>query len=222
MTVVIQGFGPFGGRTENPSRRLVRALAARRPELRCEVIDTSVRVASSAVPELIDRHRPDTWIGVGLAAGRAALAVEAIAVNLADWSATAADVEGVSSVRQPIAPGGPAAYLTSLPVAEILSGWRTAGVPGFLSLSAGSYLCNYSFYLAMHTAATRGLTCRAGFIHVPLTSELVTDPSREPSMSFADELAGLEAVLDACERASADAGLYAPEGAPEDGTGALH
>jgi len=222
VTVVVQGFGPFGGRSENPSRQLVHALAQQRPELACEVIDTSVRAASAAVPELMDRHRPDTWIGVGLAAGRAALGVEAVAANLADWSAAAADVEGMSSVRRPIAADGPAAYLTTLPAGAILAAWRGAGVPGFLSLSAGSYLCNYAFYLASHTAGRLGLGCRVGFIHVPLTPALVTDPAREPSMAFAEQLAGLEAALDACAQAPADAGLYAPEGAPEDGTGALH
>ncbi len=222
MTVLVQGFGPFGARTENPSRQLVRALAARRPELVCEVIDTSLRAASAAVPQLIDRHRPDIWIGVGLAAGRAALGVEAVAVNLADWSAETADVDGASAVRQPIVPAGPDAYLTTLPVTEILAAWRAGGLPGFLSLSAGSYLCNYCFYLASHAAAEAGLTCRVGFIHVPLTPELVGDPAGEPSMAFADLLSGLEAVLDACGRAPAQAGLYAVKGAPEDGTGALH
>jgi pyroglutamyl-peptidase len=222
VTVVVQGFGPFGARTENPSRQLVHALAERRPELVCEVIDTSVRAASAAVPQLVDRHRPDIWIGVGLAAGRAALGVEAVAVNLADWPAETADVDGVSAVRQPIALAGPDAYLTTLPVAEILAAWRAAGLPGFLSLSAGSYLCNYCFYLASHAAAESGLPCRVGFIHVPLTPELVGDPAREPSMAFADLLSGLEAVLDACMRAPAREGLYAVKGAPEDGTGALH
>jgi pyroglutamyl-peptidase len=109
-----------------------------------------------------------------------------------------------------------------LPVAEILAAWRGAEIPGFLSLSAGSYLCNYSFYLASHTAAERGLGCRVGFIHVPLTPELVTDPGREPSMALADQLTGLEAVLDACERAPEGTGLYAVPGAVEDGSGALH
>jgi pyroglutamyl-peptidase len=222
VSVVVQGFGPFAARAENPSRQLVAALAERRPELVCEVIDTSVRVASATVPELVERHRPDVWIGVGLAAGRAALGVEAVAINLADWSAETADVDGVSAVRQPIAAGGPDAYRTTLPVAEILAAWRAAEIPGFLSLSAGSYLCNYSFYLASHTAAMLGLACRVGFIHVPLTPELVADPAREPSMAFVDQLAGLEAVLDACEGAPAEAGLYAQEGAPHDGTGALH
>jgi pyroglutamyl-peptidase len=222
MTVVVQGFGPFGTRTENPSHQLVRALTQRRPEIVGEVIDTSLRAASATVPALVDRHRPDLWIGVGLAAGRSALGVEAVAVNLADWSSEAADVDGVSSPRRPVADGGPDAYLTTLPVAEILAGWRAAAIPGFLSLSAGSYLCNYSFYLASHAAAQRGLSCRVGFIHVPLTPELVTDPVREPSMAFTDLVTGLEAVLDACDRAPADSGLYALQGAPADGTGALH
>jgi pyroglutamyl-peptidase len=222
MSIVLQGFGPFLGRADNPSQQLVRAIAERRPDLIGEVVETSARVASAAIPQLVERHRPDIWIGVGLAAGRAALGVEAVAVNLADWGSAAADVEGVSMMRRPIVPSGPDAYLTTLPVGEILATWRELDVPGFLSLSAGSYLCNLSFYLAAHTAAAHGLACRVGFIHVPLTPDLVEDPAREPSMAFLDELRGIEAVLDACEQAPADAGLYAAADAPPDGSGALH
>ncbi len=209
MVTVVQGFGPFGAHSVNPSELLVNALAEQqRPDVVTEVLPTSMEHVRRAVPELMARHRPSLWVGVGLAAGRNALAVEAVAINLAAWGRTDTDVDGVSAERQPIAEDGPAAHFTTWPVEEILSGWQTAGIPGYLSLSAGSYLCNLSLYVAAHTAAELGLDCRVGFLHVPLLTELVDDPERQPSMSMAMQSAGLELVLEAGQSAAAQAGLY--------------
>jgi pyroglutamyl-peptidase len=201
MFAVIQGFGPFGGLDDNPSELLVRALAERAvPDIHTEVLRVSARQAAAAVPELMGRFRPRLYLGVGLAAGRTALAVEAVAVNLADWP-QAADDDGTLMTREPVSPGGPAAHLTSLPVTSILGAWQAAGIPGYLSQTAGSYLCNYSFYAAAQAAAELGVPCMVGFLHVPLLPEQVTDPERQPSMSMALQAAGLDAVIAACRTA---------------------
>jgi len=212
MTTVVQGFGPFGGFAANPSELLVRALAARGgTEVVTEVLPVSAGRVAAAVPDLMGQHRPDLWLGVGLAAGRPALSLEAVAVNLAHWTDADADAEGVSISRQPIAGQGPAAYLTTLPVEQILAGWRAAGIPGYLSQSAGSYLCNFSFYCAARAAQDLGVTCRVGFLHVPLLPDLVTEPERQPSMAMALQAAGLDVVLTAGQEAVDGGGLYLDE-----------
>src|SRR5487761_233462 len=148
VLAVVQGFGPFGDFDHNPSELLVRSLAERcGPDIRTEV------------PKLMEEIRPQVWLGVGLAAGRTALALEAVAVNLADWPEGAADADGVSVTRVPIASGGSAAHLTTLPADAILTAWREAGVPGYLSQTAGSYLCNFSFSPAAEAARQLGLSC---------------------------------------------------------------
>ena len=91
---------------------------------------------------------------------------------------------------------------------RILRAWQEAGIPGYLSQSAGSYLCNFSFYCAAQAAQDLGVACRVGFLHVPLLPHLVTDPQREPSMAMALQEAGLDAVLRACKGDSDPAGLY--------------
>jgi pyroglutamyl-peptidase len=204
----VQGFGPFGEYTTNPSELLVRSLAERGdPDIRTEVLPVSVDRVATEVPKLMAEHRPQVWLGVGLAGGRTALALEAVAVNLADWPETAADADGVSVARVPVAPDGPAAYLTSLPAEAILTAWREAGIPGYLSLTAGSYLCNFSFYTAAEAARQLGLPCMVGFVHVPLLPELVTQPQKQPSMSMALQSAGLDRVIEACRAATAR-GIY--------------
>jgi pyroglutamyl-peptidase len=208
MFAVVQGFGPFGGFDPNPSELLVRSLAERcDTDIRTEVLPVSLDRVATEVPKLMAESRPQVWLGVGLAGGRTALALEAVAVNLADWEKSAADADGVSVARVPIAPDGPAAHLTTLPVARILTSWREAGLPGYLSQTAGSYLCNFSFYTAAEAARQLGLSCMVGFLHVPLLPELVTKPEQQPSMSMALESAGLDLVIEACRTADAG-GIY--------------
>jgi pyroglutamyl-peptidase len=208
MRAVVQGFGPFGEFAVNPSELLVRSLAERGDDdLVTEVLPVSMERVAEVVPKLMNEHRPDLWLGVGLAAGRTALSIEAVAVNLANWPQAHADADGVSVSRQPVTDGGPAAYLTTLPVEQILNAWRDAGIPGYVSQSAGSYLCNLSFYCAAQAARELGIDCRVGFLHVPLLPELVTEPDRQPSMSMTLQAAGLDLVL-AAGRSTVGGGLY--------------
>jgi pyroglutamyl-peptidase len=213
MKILVQGFGPFARFRINPSELLVRALDDRpvaRDGLRTEVLETTAANVAGAVPALMDEFRPDVWIGVGLAAGRPSLSVEAVAVNIGCWE-TGAPETGAPEAgsepwpRRPVSPGGAAAYLTTLPAEEILGGWRDAEIPGYLSNSAGTYLCNMSFYLAAQAAERLGTGCLVGFVHVPLLPAQVTKPASEPSMSFALQQAGLDVVLDTC-RASGRTG----------------
>lgn len=209
MVAVVQGFGPFGTLTVNPSELVVRSLAKRgRPGVITEVLPVSRQQVTAAVPELMRRHRPRLWLGVGVAAGRPALSIEAVAVNLMHWPRAEADVDGDSVSRGPIAHGGPAAHLTTLPVEAILHAWREAGIPGYLSHSAGSYLCNLSYYTAAQAAAELGIRCQVGFLHLPLLPELVDVPERQPSMAMPLQAAGLDLLIDACRTAGDEAGLY--------------
>ena len=206
MTIVVQGFEPFDGHAINPSQRLVSALAAEeRDGIFARVLPTSRARVQEAVPALMAEHRPTAWIGVGLADGRRVLSLEAAALNLLDWRRP--DADGHVVRRAPIVPGGSPAQLTTLPVQSILEAWRADGIPGTLSLTAGSYICNLSFYLAARSAADLGLACRVGFIHVPMLPEMAATVD-EPSMAMELLTRGLDLALRATSAADADEGLY--------------
>lgn len=194
MRILVQGFGPFGRFPTNPSELLVRALGTR-ADLHTVVLETNPDRVAEAVPDLMAEHRPDVWLGVGLAAGRPSLSVEAVAVNLGRWDT---EDPAPSEWPHPVSDHGPDAYLTTLPAEAILSAWRDADIPGHLSHSAGTYLCNMSFYLAAQAAQRLGTGTMVGFLHVPLLPGQVTKPATEPSMSFALQQAGLGTVLDVC------------------------
>jgi pyroglutamyl-peptidase len=98
-----------------------------------------------------------------VAPGRTAPALERVAVNVRDFPIP--DIDGLEPVDEPICDGGPDAYLSTLPIKTILSCWRQAEVPGYVSNTAGTFLCNQIFYLARHL--TRHTATAVGFIHVP-------------------------------------------------------
>jgi pyroglutamyl-peptidase len=130
---------------------------------------------------------------VGQAGDRAALCVERVAVNIQD--ARIPDNDGARPTDAPVVAGGPAAYLSTLPVRAAVAALRAAELPAQLSMSAGTFVCNHVFYGLMHLAATRGHAFRGGFLHVPCLPQQA--PSGAPGLALDDIVSGIAIVLEA-------------------------
>ncbi len=171
-TVLVTGFEPFADAPVNPSGDIVRRLVELgHPNCRLvgDVLPVSFARAAPLLATAIDAHHPDIVIALGLAESRHAITPERVAINLAD--ARIADNDGDQPRDAEIEHGGPVARVTGLPVKAIAHALDAAGIPGDVSLTAGSYVCNQVFYELMGLAAALpGL--RAGFIHVPATPQL--------------------------------------------------
>ncbi len=173
MKVLVTGFAPFGGDTINPSYAAVRRLPAR-IVLRGGVLGvldvvtaelpTSFARAPRKLRALIARVQPEIVLCVGLAAERAAICVERIAVNLCD--ARIADNDGAQPRDTPVVARAPAAYFSTLPVTAIVRALVEGGLRAEQSLSAGAFVCNHVFFGLMHASVKRP-NMRAGFVHVP-------------------------------------------------------
>ena len=120
---------------------------------------------------LLAQHRPALAICLGLAASRAALSLERVALNIDD--ARIPDNAGAQPIDTLVVPGAPAAYFSTLPIKAMQAQLNWAGIPAEISQSAGTFVCNHVFYALMHRLATaRGLRrTRGGFIHVPMLPE---------------------------------------------------
>ena len=167
MKVLVTGFEPFGGETVNASLEAVRRLPQRIGvlEIARAELPTSYARSIPALESAIARAQPQLVLCVGQAADRAALCVERVAINLQD--ARIPDNDGVQPVDVPVVPGGPAAYLATLPVRVAVAALHAAELPAQLSMSAGTFVCNHVFYGLMHLAATGNRRFRGGFLHVP-------------------------------------------------------
>jgi pyroglutamyl-peptidase len=183
--VLVTAFEPFGGETINPSQQAAQRLAQGPPidgvELTTAFLPVVFGDAIDALKAAIARHDPELVVCVGEAGGRFAVTPERVAVNVND--APFPDNAGRAPVDEPIVAGGPVAYLSTLPVAEIVDALRRAGIPAAKSSTAENYVCNNVFYGLMHHIATERPDLVGGFLHVPYCHEQVLnrlDP--QPSM----------------------------------------
>src|SRR5882672_11564569 len=195
--ILLTGFEPFGGLTANPSEEVAKALdgrAAGDAVVRSAILPVDHAAAAPHVARLIDELDPRAIIHLGLAAGRARIALERVAVNVMDFDTP--DNTGYRACNEVCESAGPAAYLATLPLAPMLDALLGRGIPAYLSNTAGTYLCNRTMYATLHLAATRGLGTRAGFVHLPLLPSMVAATGVDaPSMDFALMLEAAETAL---------------------------
>jgi len=86
---------------------------------------------------------------------------------------------------------GPAAYFTSLPIKAMLQTLLDAGVRAEVSQTAGTFVCNQTFYGLMHLLAQpRWRGVRGGLVHVPWLPE-----QGQPSMRLDEIVRGLELAI---------------------------
>jgi pyroglutamyl-peptidase len=196
--VLVTGFEPFAGASVNPSAEVAKRLDGRRfgdAEVRAAVLPVQHVSAAASVRALLAAHDPAAIVHLGLAGERAQIALERVAINVMDY--TIADNEGFQAVDQACVAGGPAAYFSTLPLRAILTALRDAGIPGYLSATAGTYLCNFVMYTTLHALAGRRAAPPAGFIHLPsLPSMVPAGAPQHPSMDLGLMLRGVEEALE--------------------------
>jgi len=181
MSVLLTGFGAFGDVRVNPSEQIAVALDGEQiagHQVQSVVLPVATDRVPAALIEAIQVVKPDLILCLGVAPGRPAAALERVAVNVKDFPLP--DIDGRSPIDEPVLPDGPAAYLGTVPAKAILSRWAKEQVPGYLSNTAGTYVCNQVFYLCSHHA--HRLHIPAGLIHLPSTpgSISATRPGQSP------------------------------------------
>ena len=195
MKLLLTAFEPFGGETLYAAWEAVMALDAPEGLQLCRLqVPTVFGLAGDTVWEAIERERPDAVLCVGQAAGRAALTPERAALNLRD--ASIPDNAGNQPQDEPVVPGGPAAYFTTLSARKMAEAIQRTGVPASISNSAGTFVCNDLLYSLLHRIARESLPLRCGFVHVPCLPEQAANRGEGmPSLPLEETVRGLEAAL---------------------------
>lgn len=186
--ILITGFDPFGGETVNPAWEAVKALPEQIGQnVLCKLqIPTIFGLAAQNVIALADEIHPDVILCIGQAGGRSAITPERIAVNIRDGKI--ADNAGFQPNGEPVVSDAPAAYFTTLPVADLVIAITAAGIPAMASNSAGAFVCNDTLYALLHHYA--GTQTRVGFIHVPYLPE-----QGSPNLPLEQIVCALEAAI---------------------------
>jgi len=203
--ILVTGFEPFGTHTANPTEGLAKAVDGRRVgdvDIVGQVLPVHHADAVRRITAALAETRPSAVVHLGLAAGRARVALERIAVNVMDYEV--ADNAGYRASGEPCVPGGPAAYFSTLPLAAMLKALTDEGIPAYTSNTAGTYLCNQTLYWTLHAARDLARPPAVGFIHFPLLPAMVAAAGLEqPSMDFPLMLRAVETVLGVVARADA-------------------
>ncbi|MGI5391067.1 pyroglutamyl-peptidase I [Streptomyces sp. CA-251251] len=211
--VLVTGFAPFGGESVNPSWQAASLLAAESPAgltVRAVELPCAFGTSLTALRDAVRTETPDLVLCLGQAGGRPGVTVERVGINVDD--ARIPDNAGRQPVDEPVVPGGPAAYFSTLPVKACVAAMREAGVPAAVSHTAGTFVCNHVAYGLGHLIATEFPRVRGGFVHVPWSPEQVPDGTA-PSLPPATVAHGLRALLATAARTPAGQDLKVTEGA---------
>ena len=188
MKLLITGFDPFGGGEINPSWEAVWRLPDRIGEYElCKLqIPTIYGIAAETVLQAAEGFAPDVIICVGQAGGRASVTPERIGINVR--TAKIPDNAGNQPVEQPVVAGGPDGIFSTLPVKAMVDGITGAGLPGAVSNSAGTFVCNDVLYTLLYHYQNTAV--RVGFVHVPWLPEQGT-----PNLPLEDTIKALELAI---------------------------
>ena len=191
--LIITGFDPFGGESVNPSWEAVSRLPDTVGSYRLTKlqIPTIFGTAAQTILETAAGDAPDTILCVGQAGGRDAVTPERIAINMA--GAAKPDNAGNLRWEQPVVPGGPDGIFATVPVRAMADAICAAGLPGKVSNTAGTFVCNDTLYRLLHHFA--GTSVRAGFIHVPFLPGQAKEGV--PAMPLEDTIRALLAAIEA-------------------------
>ncbi|WP_234120350.1 pyroglutamyl-peptidase I [Clostridium hydrogenum] len=195
--VLVTGFDPFGGENINPALEVIKELKNRKfekVELVTKEIPTVFYKSIKVLEEAMEELKPDVVICIGQAGGRSEITVERVGINIID--ARISDNEGNQPVDTLIAPNGPAAYFSTIPIKDIVENIRKVGVPASVSNSADTFVCNQLLYGLMHIISTKYNKVKGGFIHIPYLPEQALNYKNQPSMSLLNMVKALEVAID--------------------------
>lgn len=205
MNILLTGFDPFGGEAVNPAWEAVKQLEGRTiggALVHTVQVPTVRYKAIATLQDAVKKFDPDVVICVGQAGGSAMLRVERVAINCDDFRI--GDNEGNQPIDEPIVVGGPAAYFATLPIKGIAAAWLAHGIPGKVSNTAGTFVCNHIFYGLMDTLAHDPKPRKGGFIHVPYLPEQAARFVDQPSMALDTISKGLEVAVEMTVTSSED------------------
>ena len=191
------GFEPFGAHSVNPTEGLAKAVDGRRVgdfTVLSVVLPVHHADAAARLGPLLAESNPEAVLHLGLAGGRARIALERVAINVMDYEVP--DNAGYRASGEPCVPGGPTAYSSTLPLPAMLKALVDEGIPAYMSNTAGTFLCNQTLYWTLNAVRDTPRPPRVGFVHFPLLPAMVAAAGLEqPSMDFPLMLRAVETIL---------------------------
>lgn len=202
MRTLLTGFGPFGAVLNNPSARIVEHFertGAPGHELTPRVLPVSYARAEREIRDLLIEGRFDGALLLGVAVREAHVRLERCGRRR---SAGHPDCDGHLPAPVGPRPGALVQYLATVALEPLLEELVAAGLPACLSDDAGGYVCNHTYYAALHAIAAENLPTRCLFLHVPADPETFSAPPEGPVMPLRTQIEAAARVLAWLERSA--------------------
>lgn len=168
-SILLTAFEPFDATGSNSSLEVLKRLEL--PWLRTAVLPVSYRRAAEELTRLLDQYHPDLVVCLGQAGGESCVRLEKVALNYT--RASIADNDGVLLKSGAVIPGGPDAIFTKAAIEDLIDRLSVHHSVK-LSLTAGSYVCNSTYYTALFHNNGNAL-----FVHLPYCTGQ-GEPSEQP------------------------------------------
>ena len=210
QTILLTGFGLWGGETCNSSWEAIRDLELDLPgnwSVRRRQLPVDWEVGPPALRDLID-GTIGAVVCFGMCGGNQ-IRPERLAVNLNDR--TRPDAREALARADHLVEDGPPAYWTALDYPLLVGELRSAGLPTIESRDAGDFVCNAIFYTLMHEREHRRMSFPAGFIHVPHLEPdegLSLDTLKKAARICIDHAIGLANRIESRHKASPALGSF--------------
>ena len=185
--VLFVGFEPFGGEKTDAGALVARSfegrLIAGRP-LGVRVFPAETRNVAERLSRAVTEEAPDVVLIASQAPGRPSIALERLALNVLDFDRP--DSVGVMRTDDAVSRGGPAARISTLPLAEIARAWLENGIPGYVSNTPGTGIPNQALYEALGLAEQASPPIVAGLMQLPYlpAQAAAADAATAPSMAI--------------------------------------
>lgn len=201
-TILLTGFEPFGGSVTNPSQQIAERLHGETIGV-ARVVGLTLPVSmgedADKLTAAIADYKPLLVLSLGLAQGATCLEVERFAINLRLTEPGEPSKPLVpNGIQSAIVPDGLCALFSTLDAERIARALCGAGIPARAHGYAGSYACNHVFFQTLHYAQQWDLQYRAGFIHLPLSSDqaIAENKTHLPSLPLDTMTAGIQTALE--------------------------
>lgn len=164
-SVIVTAFEPFNGRKTNTSLEVLENLKLK--NVTKKILPVSWDRSLEIVKNLLDLG-PNILILCGEAQGRNCVTLEKVAINYMD--ASIPDNDGVIKKNQRMF-SGLDGYFSNVDISFIVDKVNKDEELVKMSLTAGSYICNATYYQALSKVYGNTYSTKVVFIHLPITDD---------------------------------------------------